>query len=188
MRRSVRAYTAQTLDEPTIRALLDAAVQAPTATHSEPWAFVVVQDRAALKLISDRAKGSWVKKPHTTAICTRMLTRRCRPPSPSDSRARISACSTTPARCRNRRQAARTVRRRRLLAGRGESDARGARPGLGTCRIGSAVPVLNSPDTKSELGIPFDVEIVAPIIAGVPREPAEVSRRNPTIVSWTRSQ
>jgi len=39
MRRSVRAYTAQALDEPTIRALLDAAVQAPTALHAEPWAF-----------------------------------------------------------------------------------------------------------------------------------------------------
>jgi hypothetical protein len=39
------------------------------------------------------------------------------------------------------------------------------------------------------LGIPSDVEILAPIIVGVPREPAaEVSRRNPTIVSWTRSE
>jgi nitroreductase len=61
--------------------------------------------------------------------------------------------------------------------------------GLGTCCIGSAVPALNSPETKSELGIPSDVEILAPIIVGVPREPAaEVSRRNPTIVSWTRSE
>ena len=47
MRRSVRAYTEQTLDESTIRALLDAAVQAPTAMHTEPWAFVIVQDRNA---------------------------------------------------------------------------------------------------------------------------------------------
>ena len=61
-RRSVRAYTAQSLDEPTIRALLDAALQAPSAMHTEPWAFVVVQDRTMLKRISDRAKGSWVKE------------------------------------------------------------------------------------------------------------------------------
>jgi nitroreductase len=50
------------LDEPTIRALLDAAVQAPTAMHTEPWAFVVIQDDATLKRFSDRAKGSWAKE------------------------------------------------------------------------------------------------------------------------------
>jgi nitroreductase len=61
--------------------------------------------------------------------------------------------------------------------------------GLGTCCIGSAVPALNGPETKSELGIPSDAEIVAPIIVGVPREAAaEVSRHNPTVVSWTRSE
>ena len=62
MRRSVRAYAAQALDEPTIRSLLDAAVQARPPSHAEPWAFVVVQDRAILKRISDRAKGSWVNE------------------------------------------------------------------------------------------------------------------------------
>ena len=61
--------------------------------------------------------------------------------------------------------------------------------GLGTCCIGSAVAALNSAGTKSELGIPGDLEIVAPIIVGVPREPgAETSRRDPMVVSWTRAQ
>ena len=40
-RRSVRAYVDQPLDEATVRALLDAAVQAPTAMHAEPWVFVI---------------------------------------------------------------------------------------------------------------------------------------------------
>ena len=60
-RRSVRAYTPQKLDESTIKSLLDAAVQAPTAMHMEPWAFVVLQDVGMLKRYSDRAKGSWAK-------------------------------------------------------------------------------------------------------------------------------
>jgi nitroreductase len=59
--------------------------------------------------------------------------------------------------------------------------------GLGTCCVGSAVPALNSPDTKSELGLPSDVEAIAPIIVGVPSEPsAEVSRKDPNLLSWTR--
>ena len=43
-RRSVRAYTAETVPESTVRALIDAAVQAPTAVGAESWSFVVVQD------------------------------------------------------------------------------------------------------------------------------------------------
>jgi nitroreductase len=43
-RRSVRSYTSQRIDASTVRALLDAAVQSPTAMLEQPRAFVVVQD------------------------------------------------------------------------------------------------------------------------------------------------
>jgi hypothetical protein len=33
------------------------AARAPTAVHEEPWAFVIVQDMAVLKSLSDRAKN-----------------------------------------------------------------------------------------------------------------------------------
>jgi len=56
--------------------------------------------------------------------------------------------------------------------------------GLGTCCIGSAVPALNSPAIKSELGIPADVEVVAPIIVGIPASAAvESTRRGPLILT-----
>lgn len=59
--------------------------------------------------------------------------------------------------------------------------------GLGTCCIGSAVPTLNSPDTKSELGIAPEIQIVAPIIVGIPREAAvEAARKEPAIAAWVR--
>lgn len=47
-RRSVRAYRADPVEATEVRALLHAAVQAPTAMHAEPWLFVVIQDRAEL--------------------------------------------------------------------------------------------------------------------------------------------
>ena len=59
VRRSTRSYAADPIDEATVRALLDAAVQAPTAMHQEPWVFAIVQNRTTLKRISDRAKGHW---------------------------------------------------------------------------------------------------------------------------------
>ena len=63
-RRSVRDYAPQILDRATIRALLDAAVRAPTAIHEEPWAFVILQDMDVLKRLSDRAKQFFVEEVH----------------------------------------------------------------------------------------------------------------------------
>jgi hypothetical protein len=45
-RRSVRAYTGEPLTEDVVRELLDAAIQAPSAMNAQPWAFIIVQDRA----------------------------------------------------------------------------------------------------------------------------------------------
>src|SRR5580765_1747133 len=56
-RRAVRAYRDDQPSDAVIRDLLDAAVQAPTAMHLEPWGFVLIQDKARLKRYSDRAKA-----------------------------------------------------------------------------------------------------------------------------------
>jgi nitroreductase len=189
MRRSVRAYTPQSLDESTIRALLDAAVQAPTAMHAEPWAFVVIQDRQALKRISDRAQGSWVKEAAhyrdlhlgVDAKMASAFAERFASPDfcvfyDASTLIAIGARPLGPFVVADCWLAAENL----MLAA--------CALGLDTCCIGSAVPALNSPDTKSELAIPSDVEIIAPIIVGVAREAAiDVSRKNPAIVSWTRS-
>src|ERR1035437_4638853 len=55
-RRSVRSYRDLEVDRKTIRTLREAPVRAPTATHAEPWAFVIVQDRQRLYRLSERAK------------------------------------------------------------------------------------------------------------------------------------
>jgi len=187
-RRSVRAYAPQVVDEATVRALLDAAVQAPTAMHAEPWAFVVVQDRAALERISDRAKGSWAKQAdhfrdlHASVDATvaRAFAERLASPDfclfyDATTLIAIGARPLGPFVTADCWLAAENL----MLAA--------SALGLGTCCIGSAVPALNSTETKSELNIPPDVEIVAPIVVGVPRGPAAaVPRKDPAIVSWTR--
>jgi nitroreductase len=45
---SVREYSPEIIDQPTLHSLLAAAVRAPTAMHGEPWQFVI-QDPAKLK-------------------------------------------------------------------------------------------------------------------------------------------
>lgn len=48
-RRSIRNYTPEIIDSELIELLLNAAIQAPTAMHEEPCAFVIIQDTQILK-------------------------------------------------------------------------------------------------------------------------------------------
>jgi nitroreductase len=184
-RRSVRAYTAQALDAGTIRSLLDAAVQAPTAMHVEPWAFVIVQDQAMLKRLSNRAKESWPKEAAhyrdlhllddttATAFAARLA-------SPDfsvfyDARLLIVVCA---------KRLGPFVAADCWLAAENLMLAACAM-GLGSCCIGSAVPALNRADTKSELNMPDDVDAIAPVIVGVPAgQIVEVARKDPHILYW----
>jgi nitroreductase len=189
-RRSVRSYTAQTLDHDTVRALLDAAVQAPTALHAEPWAFVVVQDARALKRYSDVAKALWATELGRSrdlqaigeaAMRSHFAEAMANPEFSVfyDAGTLIVICakplgSFVTADC--------------WLAAENLMLAACAM-GLGSCCIGSAVGALNTPDVKAELGIPADVVAVAPIIVGVPREAAASdSRKAPEILGWLHAE
>ena len=50
-RRSVRRFSDEPVDDATVTALLRAAMQAPSAANEQPWAFVMIDDRAALDAI-----------------------------------------------------------------------------------------------------------------------------------------
>ena len=56
-RRAVREFMTQPMDDSTLRELVDAAIQAPSAINQQPWSFTVVRDRALLTRISDAAKA-----------------------------------------------------------------------------------------------------------------------------------
>jgi len=51
-RRSIREYTDEPVTEEQIRQLLEAAMAAPSANNSQPWHFIVVQDRAQLRRLA----------------------------------------------------------------------------------------------------------------------------------------
>jgi hypothetical protein len=56
--------------------------------------------------------------------------------------------------------------------------------GLGSCVIGFAVPALNTPEIKTGLGIPAECSAIAPIIVGVPSgEMPPSTRKEPDILA-----
>ncbi|HUK20365.1 MAG TPA: nitroreductase family protein [Gemmatimonadales bacterium] len=170
-RRAVRSFGPDRIDEQTIRTLLAAAVQAPTAMHLEPWTFVVIQDRAVLERYSNRAVA--MVKPD--AGLTRLVA------AGGDI---FHGAGTLIVICGKPLGA--FVVADCWLAGENLMLAADAL-GLGTCCIGFAVPLLNAAEVKRELGIPADVTAVAPIIVGVPADIAPpVSRKPPDILRWVR--
>lgn len=60
-RRAVREFTAEPVDEKTLRQLIDAAIQAPSAVNQQPWSFSVVRDQALLARISSEGKAHMLK-------------------------------------------------------------------------------------------------------------------------------
>ena len=178
-RRSVRDYTSQTIEKNVIHALLDAAVHAPTAMHEEPWSFAVIQDRNLLNRLSEsvkervrsQAQGSdsqhakhsleLVNKPdfHVFYNAGTLIVIYGKFQGPFV----VADC---------------------WLAAENLMLAACAK-GLGTCVVGFAVSALNTPEWKTELKIPVEMDAIAPIIVGVPvGESPLVPRKQAEIATW----
>ena len=174
-RRSVRAYLRTPLTRAELEALIEAAIQAPSALNHQAWAFLVVVDKALLqrystrikplalaalpvaglaaqfaKTLSDPAYDVFHDAPAMIAICARG----------DDPFATIDCCL-----------AAQNL----MLAAHGM--------GLGSCFIGLAQGWLNQESVKDELGVPRDWRVVAPIVVGHPSGPAPPApaRRAPEV-------
>ncbi len=174
---SVRAYAPEKIDKSTLQALLAAAVRAPTAMHTEPWQFVIIQDTSRLKRLSDRVKAALATDAthlHPDHSNRDIFSR----PDFNvfyDAGTLVIICAKT---------AGHFALADCWLAAENLMLTAHAME-LGTCVIGSAATALNMPDVKRELGIPAEMIAVAPIIVGKPRGEAMFSARNePHILAW----
>ncbi len=185
-RRAVRAYGAERPADDVIHALLDAAVHAPTAMHREPWGFVVIQDKALLKRYSDRAKAALLEPSIVLGWGSAPKSRHDHPAMLADPAFNIFYdAGTLIVICRT--ESGIFAEADCWLAAENLMLAATAH-GLGSCVIGFAVGVLNTPEAKRELGIPEEGAAVAPIIIGIPTRPAPaVSRKAPRILRWLKS-
>jgi len=171
-RKAVRSYGPQPVDRSIVDALLRAAVQTPTITRVEPWAFAVIQDRALLEQLSEftkqsvdaemRARLQVIFRQKDFNIfynAGTLVVIYSRPAGP----AVVADCWLA---AENLMLAACSMR-------------------LGACVIELAVPALNTPEWKNKLGMAADMTAYVPLVLGVPDvETLPVSRKAPETVVW----
>lgn len=178
-RRATRTFTPEAVDEEVVRMLIDAAIQAPSATNAQPWGFVVVQEPALLRDYAERAKAHYLTLPL---------------PGPYGSQARaillqpgfdifygapllivIYARSDRHDNVSDSFLAAQNL----MLAAH---DA-----GLGACPIGFARPYFGLPEVKESLGVAAEWVPALPLIVGHPAaSTAGPGRRPPVVLAWRR--
>ncbi len=178
-RRSVRDFASEPIDPGVIRALLDAAVHAPTAMHEEPWAFVIIEDKKQLDRLSESVREQMrVEARNFDAGRSKHLLELVNQPDFNafyNAGVLIVIC---------RKFEGPFVEADCWLAAENLMLAACAN-GLATCVIGLAVSALNTPAWKAELQVPAGMATVAPIIVGVAaRQIPAVPRKPPEILNW----
>ena len=182
-RRSVRRYTTEPVDDTSFDQLLDAAIWAPSAVNTQPWAFGVIRDRSLLDRYAEFVTAMYLTDPPVSELASipepvfRHLRQVVAQPGYDvfhGAGMLITIYAATLdgiADC--------------YLAGENLMLAACA-AGLGTCPIGLSQPLMNQPAIKDELGVPASMVAALPIVVGHPAEQPHATTRNPPRVLYRR--
>lgn len=178
-RRSVRRFRSDQISEQTIRELLEVAVWAPSGMNVQPWVFAVVQNRELLHHLSEQAKTRLLNKIEEIPVLERYSRLMSNPKFnifyDAPTLVLIYGDTGSP-----------TFRLDCSLAAQNLMLAAWDR-GIGSCWIGFAHFICDTPKVKRILNVSSGHELVASIILGYPAKVSSKSRRNaPRIVGWEK--
>lgn len=180
-RRSIRKYSSKGISMDAILKLVKTATCAPSAGNEQPWRFIIINDKATLKRISDESKKNILARinanPDDYAQRYRKLLE-----NHSFNVFYNAPCLVLILGEANRKniQIDCTLAASYLMLA-------AAANGYGTCWVNLGADI-RSPELKEELGIPDGFTTVAPIILGVPEIiPSPPSRNNPIIYKTINS-
>lgn len=176
-RRAVRRYLPRPVAPETVRLLLLAAVQAPSALNQQPWAFGVFHGRERLARYSEQAKRHLVATYPTTFELRARSELYENPDFDLFHGANtLVVIYATGGRLHPHEDCC-LAAQNLMLAAHGL--------GLGSCPIGFARSWFDLLEIKRELGVPEHFAAVFPVVVGYPDGVAVPSSRGePNVVSW----
>jgi nitroreductase len=175
-RRAVRDYTGDAVDDQTLRKLIDAAIQAPSAINEQPWSFCVVRDKALLAQISREARAH-VLKSSPVGLLSHDFEQLLK-----DDKFNIFYNAPALIVISSKVHSSWAAEDCALAAENLMLAACAA--GLGTCWIGFAQSWLATPAGKTALKLPAAYLPLAPVIVGhTATQPLPVTRR-PAEITW----
>jgi len=146
-RRSIRVYQDKPVPQDLLRQILEAGRWAPTGANLQPWHFIVVTDQETRRKIGEVARFLFIKSSHVEKAPVILIL------GFDTRKGKYGRYDVT-------------------LAG-GNMLTMATHLGLGTCWIGA----FDEPTVKEILEIPKNIEVIALITLGYPKEDAEVPPR-----------
>lgn len=172
-RRSVRAYTAESLTQEQISILADVALASPSGMNLQPWLFHFVTDQSKISAVSEAAV-SFFRKTNNQAVLDRIASRH---PSIFYG-APLVVFITTPKDSPSGVDVGIAVANLAIAA---------QSMGLGSCIIGMAAAAFGSDqsaEVASQLEIPDDHAFIVSIAIGHPAMTKEAHELNPEKVKF----
>lgn len=176
-RRSIREFEDKKIDPTILNEILHETCLAPSASNLQPWKFIIIQDQALIKKLSEESKKNllhYIEKNPFSPVAEYERTLR----NPKFNVFFNSPCLV-------------------LIVGKKESGGflhcdcslaaayfmfAATSRGLGTCWIGLG-GFIKDQTLKTTIGLPNDHEIIAPLIIGYPKRiPIPTSRKEPIIL------
>jgi nitroreductase len=174
-RRAVREYTTAAVDESTIRQIIDAAIQAPSAVNQQPWLFTVMRDGPLMSRISDESKAYMLRTSQAALASPHLQTILSDPNFNIFYHAPALIVISAPAGPWAVEDCALAAENLMLAA---------HAAGLGTCWIGFAQGWLATNAGKAALKLFGEETPVAPIIVGYPKSNPPAVTRKPARIDW----
>jgi nitroreductase len=175
-RRSVRAYTDEPVSKEQINTVIDAGIWAPSGMAREPWRFIIIEDNALIKLVSEETK-ELVKK-NMPALAVEFSTDK------------DVICYNAPMLvlvCTEKDPQWNHVNLLDSVLATQNMFLKAYELGLGTCYMGFVQFLNSKPDVLRKLGVPENCEMNVPFIIGHPKaKQGKGKRSKPNVIKWAK--
>jgi nitroreductase len=175
-RRSIRSYMDQAVPRDVINKILSAGSWAPSGMNGQPWRFTIIETREIINKLSRRTKE---------LVTARMpLPENLQAAFKSDKDVVFYGAPLLILVSVQKSEEWRTVNLLDCGLAAQNMFLAAYQAGLGSCFIGFAAFLNQNPKALTEIGIPEDHELVAPLIFGYPNETPVPKSREAKVLKW----